>query len=193
MDIRLLGPVEACIEGRPVPLGGAKPRALFAMLALDVATTVSADRLMEGLWGEQLPPTAAKTLRAHVSRLRRALEASGDGTAIVTRAHGYELRLAPEDVDARRFERLVERGAAREALTLWRGRTLEDIADEPFAAAEIRRLEALREAAIEQAVEADLAAGRHRELIGELEALVVDEPYRERLRGQLMLALYLSS
>ena len=192
MDIRVLGPVEACIDGRPVPLGGAKPRALFAMLALNVATTVSADRLMEGLWGEQLPPTAAKTLRAHVSRLRRALEASGDGTAIVTRAHGYELRLAPEDVDARRFERLVERGAPREALTLWRGRALEDVADEPFAAAEIRRLETLRQAAIEQAVDADLAAGRHRELIGELEALVADEPYRERLRGQLMLALYRS-
>ena len=117
--------MEACIDGRPVPLGGAKPRALFAMLALNVATTVSADRLMEGLWGEQLPPTAAKTLRAHVSRLRRALEASGDGTAIVTRAHGYELRLAPEDVDARRFERLVERGAPREALALWRGRALD--------------------------------------------------------------------
>ena len=192
MDIRLLGPVEACIDGRPVPLGGAKPRALFAMLALNVATTVSADRLMEGLWGEQLPPTAAKTLRAHVSRLRRALEASGDGTAIVTRAHGYELRLAPEDVDARRFERLVERGAPREALALWRGRALEDVADEPFAAAEIRRLEALRQAAVEQAVDGDLDAGRHRELIGELEALVADEPYRERLRGQLMLALYRS-
>ena len=192
MDIRLLGPVEACIDGRPVPLGGAKPRALFAMLALNVATTVSADRLMEGLWGEQLPPTAAKTLRAHVSRLRRALEASGDGTAIVTRAHGYELRLAPEDVDARRFERLVDRGAPREALALWRGRALEDVAAEPFAAAEIRRLEALRQAAIEQAVDGDLDAGRHRELIGELEALVADEPYREQLRGQLMLALYRS-
>ena len=192
MDVRLLGPVEASIDRRPVPLGGAKPRALFAILALNAAKTVSSDRLIEGLWGEDPPATAAKTLQAYVSRLRRALEASGDGTSIVTRPRGYELRLAPDDVDAQRFERLVARGAPREALALWRGRALEDVADEPFAQVEIRRLEELRLAAIEQAVDDDLAAGRHRELVGELEGLVAEQPLRERLRGQLMLALYRS-
>ena len=192
MDVRLLGPVEASVDRRPVPLGGAKPRALLAILALSAAKTVSAERLIEGLWGEEPPATAAKTLQAYVSRLRRALEASGDGTSIVTRPRGYELRVAPDDVDARRFERLVTRGAPREALALWRGRALEDVADEPFAAVEIRRLEELRLAAIEQAVDDDLAAGRHRELVGELEAMVAEQPLRERLRGQLMLALYRS-
>jgi WD40 repeat protein/DNA-binding SARP family transcriptional activator len=192
MDVRLLGPVEASIDRRPVPLGGAKPRALLAILALNAARTVSSDRLIEGLWGEDPPATAAKTLQAYVSRLRRALEAAGDGSAIVTRPRGYELRLAPDHVDAQRFERLIERGAPHEALALWRGRALEDVADEPFAAVEIRRLDELRLAAIEQAVEADLSAGRHGELVGELEALVSEHPLRERFRMQLMLALYRS-
>ena len=192
MHVRLLGPVEARIDGRPVPLGGAKPRALLAILALNAAQPVSAERLIEGLWGADPPATAAKTLQAYVSRLRRALEASGNGTAIVTRARGYELRLAPDDVDAQRFERLMTRGATRDALALWQGRALEDVADEPFAALEIRRLEELRLAAIEQAIDDDLAAGRHVELTGELESLVAEQPLRERLRAQLMLALYRS-
>jgi DNA-binding SARP family transcriptional activator len=192
MDVRLLGPVEVSVNGRRVPLGGSKSRALVAILALNAAKPVSADRLIEGLWGEQPPPTATKTLQAYVSRLRRALEASGDGTTIVTRPNGYELRVAPEDVDARRFERLVARGAPREALTLWRGEALDDVADEPFAAVAIRRLEELRLAAIEQAIDSDLEAGRHLELVAELEALVAAQPLRERLRGQLMLALYRS-
>ena len=191
MDIRLLGPVEARIDGRPVPVDGAKQRALLAILALNAARTVPAERLIEGLWGEEPPPTAAKTLRTYVSRMRKALQTTGDGTTIVTRPRGYELRVAPDDVDARRFERLVARGAPREALALWRGRALEDVADEPFAAVEIRRLEELRLDAIEHAVDGELAAGEHHELVGELEALVMEHPLRERLRGQLMLALYL--
>jgi WD40 repeat protein/DNA-binding SARP family transcriptional activator len=192
MDVRLLGPVEVSADGRTVRLGGPKPRAVLAMLALDPGTTVSTDRLIEGLWGEEPPATAAKTLQVYVSRLRKALTANGDGTDIVTRARGYELRLAPDDVDACRFERLLAHGAPREALALWRGPPLDDVADEPFAAAEIRRLEELRLAAIEQAIDADLAAGRHRELVGELGGLVAEHALHERFHGQLMVALYRS-
>src|SRR5918994_7681902 len=153
MDVRLLGPVEVAADGRTVPLGGPKPRAVLAMLALDPGTTVSTDRLIEGLWGEEPPATAAKTLQVYVSRLRRALTANGDGTDIVTRARGYELRLAPDDIDACRFERLLAHGAPREALALWRGPPLDDVADEPFAAGEIRRLEELRLGGDEEAVD----------------------------------------
>jgi DNA-binding SARP family transcriptional activator len=192
MDVRLLGPVEASVEGQPVPLGGTKARAVLAMLALDAAATVSTDRLIEGLWGERPPATAAKTLQVYVSRLRRALATNGDGADIVTRARGYELRLAPDHVDVCRFERLLESGAPRDALALWRGPPLDDVADEPFAAGEIRRLEELRLAALERAVDADLAAGRHLELVGELESLVAEHPLHERLHWQLMLALYRS-
>jgi WD40 repeat protein/DNA-binding SARP family transcriptional activator len=179
-------------DGRTVPLGGPKPRAVLAMLALDPGTTVSTDRLIEGLWGDEPPTTAAKTLQVYVSRLRKALTANGDGTEIVTRARGYELRLAPDDIDACRFERLLAHGAPREALALWRGPPLDDVADEPFAAGEIRRLEELRLAAIEQAIDADLAAGRHRELVGELDVLVAAHSLHERFHAQLMLALYRS-
>ena len=192
MDVRLFGPVEVTVDGRPVPIGGAKPRAVLAMLALDPSTTVSTDRLIDGLWGDEPPTTAAKTLQVYVSRLRRALTASGNGADIVTRGHGYELRLAPDHVDACRFERLLAHGAPREALAVWRGSPLDDVSDEPFAAAEIRRLEELRLAAIERAVDADIAAGRHRELVGELEVLVAEHALDERFHGQLMLALYRS-
>ena len=125
-----------------------------------------------------------------MSQLRKALAASGDGAEIVTRRRGYELRVGPDAVDAGRFERLVAGGAPREALALWRGPPLDDVADEPFAGAEIRRLEELRLAALELAIEHDLEEGRHREVVGELEALVAAEPLRERLHAQRMLALY---
>jgi WD40 repeat protein/DNA-binding SARP family transcriptional activator len=190
MDVQVLGPLEAIVEGRPVPLGGAKPRALLAMLALNAGSTVSTERLIEGLWGEQPPATATKLVQVYVSQLRKALTADGDGAAIVTRGRGYELRVDPDAVDAGRFERLVARGLPREALALWRGPPLDDVADEPFAAAEIRRLEELRLAALELAIERDLDAGRHRDVVGELETLVAAEPLRERLHAQRMLALY---
>src|SRR3954449_10844134 len=193
MELLVLGPIEARMDGCQIPLGAAKQRAVLAMLSLHANSTVSADELMEGLWGEHPPATAAKMVQQYVSQLRRLLpEDNGRGTVIVTRGRGYELRIAPDDVDALRFTSLVERGAARQALTLWRGGALDDIADEPFAAAEIRRLEELRLNALEQAIDADLAAGRHGELIGELEALGVEHPLSERLRAQLMLALYRS-
>src|SRR5436190_22967733 len=145
MDILLLGLVEASDDGQTVPLGGAKPRALLAMLALQANVPVSADRLIDGLWGEHAPATATKVVQVLVSQLRKQL--AGSDAEIITRGRGYELRVDPEAVDALRFERLLtagENGAhALEALTLWRGPPLDDLADEPFAAAEIRRLEDL--------------------------------------------------
>jgi DNA-binding SARP family transcriptional activator len=129
-------------------------------------------------------------VRLCVSQLRRSLPNGTEGAQIITRGHGYELRLGDGELDARRFERLISDGRPRAALALWRGAPLADVAGEPFAAAEIRRLEELRLIAIGQAIERDLAAGRHREIVGELEALVAAEPLRERVRAQLMLALY---
>ena len=189
MDLRLLGPLEARLEDGPIDLGPRKQRAVLAMLTLEVGHTVSADRLVEGLWGESAPASAPKMVQLYVSRLRRVLD--GNGARIVTRGRGYELQLPEEAVDAVRFERLVDT-QPREAIALWRGEPLADLADEPFAAAEIRRLEELRLRATELAIDADLAAGRHAEVIGELDALVAKEPLRERLHGQRMLALYRS-
>ena len=163
---------------------------MLAILALHPGEIVSTERLIEGLWGEQPPATAVKLVQLYVSQLRKALTESGDGKAIVTRGHGYELQLAPEDVDAGHFEQLLARGEPREALALWRGPPLDDVADEPFAAAEIRRLEELRLAALELAIDADLAAGRQLEVLPELDALVAQEPLREHLHAQRMLALY---
>ncbi len=190
MDLRVLGPVEASVDERPVAIGAGKPRALLAMLALNAGSPVPAERLIDGLWGEQPPATAAKMVQVYVSQLRKTLAATGDGAEIVTRGRGYELRLGTGDVDARRFERLVAEGAPREALALWRGPPLDDVATEPFAALEIRRLQELRLAAVELAVEHDLAAGRHVGVIGEIEAFVAEEPLRERLHALRMLALY---
>ena len=190
MDIRLLGPVELGDVERSAPLGGAKQRAVLAMLALRPNETVGVDRLAEGLWGDDLPDSAAKMVQLHVSRLRRVLD---DDAAIITRGRGYELRIEPERVDVGRARALLAAGEPRRALALWRGPPLADVSDEPFAAVEARRLEELRLAALETAVEADLAAGRHRELVAELESLVADHPVSERLHAQRMLALYRSN
>ncbi len=192
MEIRLLGLVEASHDGRALPLGGAKPRGLLAMLALHANTPVSADRLIEGLWGERPPATAPKLVQVLVSQLRKQL--AGSDAEIVTRGRGYELRLDPDAVDALHFERLVTSGEngshVREALALWRGPPLDDLADEPFAAPEIRRLEELWLRAREAEIEAELADGRHAAVLGELDDLVRAYPLRERLHGQRMLALY---
>src|ERR687896_74082 len=134
MDVRLLGPVQASVDEREVAVGAGKPRALLAMLALHAGETVSSDRLMDGLGGTRPPATAAKLVHLHVSHLRKALAAAGDGQQIVTRGHGYELRLDPDELDVTRFQRLVARGRPREALALWRGPALDDVAGEPFAA-----------------------------------------------------------
>ena len=189
MDVRLLGPIEVRLEDGPIQLGPRQQRAVLAMLALEIGQTVSVDHLAEGLWGEQPPASAPKMLQIYVSGLRRALD--GNGARIVTRGRGYELQLPADSLDTVRFERLVD-VRPRDALGLWRGAALADLADEPFAAAEIRRLEELRLRATELAIDADLAAGRHAEVVGELDALVAQQPLRERLHAQRMLALYRS-
>jgi DNA-binding SARP family transcriptional activator len=209
MDFRILGPLEVLDEGRRVALGGTKQRALLGLLLVNAGETLSTDRLIDELWGDRPPATAAKTVQVHISRLRKAL-AAGAGSAsegvVVTREHGYQLEIDPERLDSHQFERLLvegrselaanrpERAAAvlETALSLWRGRPLADLAYEAFAQGEIARLEDLRVAALEQLIEAKLALGRHVEVIGELESLIGDYPYRERLRAQLMLALYRS-
>jgi YVTN family beta-propeller protein len=204
MEFRILGPLEGGERGRPLALGGAKQRALLAILLLHANEPVSTDRLIEGLWGESPPADAAKSLQIHVSRLRKAL-APADGL-VVTQPNGYLIKVTVDELDLQRFERLAAEGrralaagdAGRaagklgEALALWRGAPLADLAFEPFAQVEIARLEELRLTAVEDRNEARLALGHHAELVGELETLVRDHPLRERLRGQLMLALYRS-
>ena len=189
MEVRLLGAVELEIGGHATPISAAKQRGMLAMLALRANETVTADRLMEGLWGEEPPPSAPKLVQRHVSELRRLMVGDGDG-AIVTRGRGYQLRIEIDHVDVQRFERLIKEGAPRQGLALWRGSALADVSDEPFAAPEIRRLEELRLGAIEAAIDEELLAGRHRDVVGELTRLVADHPLSERLHGQLMLALY---
>jgi DNA-binding SARP family transcriptional activator/tetratricopeptide (TPR) repeat protein len=199
MEFRILGPLEVRQDEKVLPLGGAKQRALLAILLLHANEVVSIDRLVDELWGDAAPESAIKTLQVHVSQLRKSL---GDADVLVTRPPGYLLRVEEGELDAERFERLVSgarsqppaRAAAmlRDALALWRGPPLADLAYESFAQAEIGRLEEQRAATLEGRVEAELALGRHADLIGELESLVARHPLRERLRGQLMLALYRS-
>src|SRR3954449_1362308 len=198
LEFRMLGPLDAVEDDRPLALGGAKQRGLLAVLLLHANQAVSSDRLIDQLWGESPPATAGKIVQVYVSRLRKQL---GEAR-LLTRPPGYLLRVDPEELDLARFERLVaearEEDAAaagaklRVALALWRGPPLADLAYERFAQAEIVRLEELRWAALELRIDADLAAARHRELVGELEALIAEHPLRERLRCQLMLALYRS-
>jgi DNA-binding SARP family transcriptional activator len=202
MQFQILGPLRVTDGGEhEVALGGAKPSALLAMLLLRPNEVVSPDRLIEDLWDGQPPATAAKTLQVHISRLRRAL---GDDGPIVTSRSGYRLEIEPDQVDALRFEALVTEGTAalaegahsrasarlRSALALWRGDALADFAYASFAQDAIARLDGLRTVALESAVEAELALGRHAELIPELKSLVKRHPLSEHLRGQLMLALY---
>jgi DNA-binding SARP family transcriptional activator len=199
MEFRLLGPLEVVEHDCLLALGGVKQRSLLAVLLLHANEVVSADRLIDELWGQTPPLTAGKSIQVYVSRLRKEL---GEGR-LATQAPGYILRVDPSELDLACFEQLLgeARGAdaksaaqkLRQALALWRGAALADLAYEPFVQAEIARLEELRWAAQEQRIDADLADGRHAELIGELEALIAEHPLRERLRRQLMLALYRSS
>src|ERR671935_749132 len=194
LEFRILGPFEVGRNGEPLELPAGKPRALLAVLLLRRGEVVSVDRLVDELWGEQPPPTAAKNVQGYVARLRRVL---GNG-ALLTQAPGYALRV--EALDAARFQALVEEarheepGAAaprlEEALALWRGPPLADFAYEPFAQDEIRRLEELRVSALEDRIDADLALGRHEKVVAELEALAREHPLRERLQGLRLIALY---
>jgi DNA-binding SARP family transcriptional activator len=195
-EYRILGPLEVLAADGPVPLGGPKQRALLALLLLNANRVVARERLVDELWGERPPETAVETVQVYVSRLRKLLPAD----ALVTRPPGYLLAVEPTTIDLARFERLVAdaRGAPpqrasallREALELWRGPALAEFEDEPFARVERERLDDLRLTALEHRIEADLALGRDAELVGELEALITEQPHRERLRAQLMLALY---
>jgi DNA-binding SARP family transcriptional activator len=191
MEFRILGPLEVADGGRTLRLGGARQRAVLALLLTRPNQVVSADRLVDELWGAAPPRTAANTIQQYVSQLRRLLGAD----RITTRPPGYALRVEAGELDLQRFEVLVRRGdpaALGDALALWRGAPLADLADEPFAQAEIARLVEIRIAALEKRIESDLGVGRDVELVAELEALVTEHPLRERFRGQLMLALYRS-
>jgi DNA-binding SARP family transcriptional activator len=202
VDFRILGPLEVWYEGRPIPVPGAKQRALLAMLLLHAGEVVSADRMLDAVWGEDPPDAGSTALRVRLSQLRKTL--AGAGSSLVTRPPGYVMQLRDDELDLRRCERLVAAGdralqegraaeavdALRDALALWRGPPLADLAYESFAQAPIVRLEELRLAALELRVEAELSLGHHGPLVGELQELVRLHPMRERLCCQLMLALY---
>jgi YVTN family beta-propeller protein len=201
MEFRVLGPFEVS-NGEPVDVGVGKQRALLAVLALSSGQVVSTDRLIDALWDDHPPASALNSIHVYVSRLRKAL---GDGS-LETRGRGYRLSLEAGQLDLERFEHLLEEGreflaagdalraaeTLRAALDLWRGPPLSDFASEPFARDEIARLEERRLSGLEERIEADLAVGRHGDLVPELVAIVREHPLRERPRAQLMLALYRS-
>jgi predicted ATPase/DNA-binding SARP family transcriptional activator len=203
LEFRILGPLEALRDGSPLSLGPRKQRTLLALLLLKANRLVSADQLIEELWAGRPPPGAVKTLRSYASRVRAAL---APDSVLESRPGGYVLSLTPDQLDFLCFERLLSegrealaRGAAAEAaeqlrkgLSLWRGSALADVADGPFARVEASRLEELHLAGLEERIQADLELGRHAELLAELQALVAEQPLRERLWGQLMTALYRS-
>ena len=202
MEFRVLGPLEVRDGDREVQLRGGKERALLALLLLNLNRTLALDRIVDDLWGVEVPGTAQKMVQVYVSHLRKLLP---PGT-LKTRPPGYALELEPEQLDLNRFEAVVadaraalDAGRARqaaerfsEALSLWRGPALAEFASEPFAQAEGARLEDLRLYALEGRLDAELASGRHRAAVGELEALIAQHPLREHLRSQHMLALYRS-
>ena len=204
LEFHILGPLEVVRGEQGLPVGSPKQRALLGILLLHANEPISRERLIEELWGAAAPKTVNAVLNVYLSKLRRLLT---DGTAdqlLLTQAAGYVLRIPPESLDVRRFEELLEQGrrelasgeaeraslTLRDALALWRGPALADLAFEPFAQTEIARLEELRLTAIESRIEADLVLGRDDALVAELETLVAVHPYREGLRAQLMLALY---
>ncbi len=202
VEFGILGPLEARDGDRVVPLGGPRQRGVLAILLTRAGRVVPAEQLVDELWSSEPPASAAGVLQTYVSNLRKSL---GRG-AIVTRGPGYSVALEPGQLDLHEFERLTTMGAKalaegspgeaaaafREALDLWRGPALADFAYEPFAQAEIARLEELRLLALERRIDADLACGRHAEVVGELEGLAAEHPLREHLHRQLMLALYRS-
>src|SRR5437868_10485208 len=203
VQFRILGSVEAVNDdGLPIALTGQKARALLGILLLNAGKVVPADELATRLWGDT--PTAPSSLQVQVSRLRKTLQETNGSVPLVNRRPGYVLDVDPEDVDAGVFDRLVmeaSKTAARgdpagavdtfaEALSLWRGPVLSD-AGLP-SSPEVMRLEEARVAAIESQIEAELACGRHKEIVSKLEALLVEHPFRERLWSATMLALYRS-
>ena len=206
MEFRILGPLEVAVDGSSVTLGSAKQRALLGVLLLHANKVVSAERLVDELWGARPPPTSGKLVQVYVSQLRRVLDAAGARDILRTRPPGYSVELAPEQLDATRFERLVaqarvegeaERPAEAlahydEALALWRGAVLADVAFEAQARNEAALLEELRLVAVSEQTDCALALGRHAELVGRLESLTHEHPLHERFWAQLMVALYRS-
>src|SRR3954447_20080608 len=203
--IELLGPVEARVDGRAVGLGGQRPRALLAVLALMDGRVVTVDRLIDELWGEEPPARARASLQMHISRLRKGLaEAGADGGRVVSHASGYLLDVQPGERDVDRWRDALDRarraradGDARvaragveEALGVWRGQPLGGVSANGLLGAERARLEEERLAAVIEGIELDLELGRHGELLGQLEALVMAHPFKERLVELQMLALY---
>src|ERR671935_617199 len=199
MEFRILGPLEVHDHGRQISLGGGKQRALLGVLLLHANESISSERLIDELWGDQPPTRAHKLVQGYVSGLRKLL-----GTArVVTRSPGYLVRVEAGELDALEFDRLVAEGRTaqepldkaerlREALGLWRGSALADLRLEAFAAREADRLDEQRLATLLERIEVDLELGRHTELVGELEELVAAHPLQERFRALLMLALYRS-
>ena len=205
LQIELLGPVEVRVGGRAVALGGQRPRALLAVLALKGGRVVTTERLIDELWGEDPPARARDSLQMHVSRLRKALsEAGAGGGRLVNHADGYLLDVQPGECDVERWQQSLgqahraraggEPQAARdridEALGLWRGEPLGGVSTNSLLDAERARLDEERLAAIIEGIELDLELGRHGELLGQLDALVIAHPFKERLVELQMLALY---
>jgi DNA-binding SARP family transcriptional activator len=202
IEYRLLGPVDAIVDGRAVNLGPPRQRALLAVLLGQANTLVSAGRLVDQIWPHEPPSSAANLVQGYVSGLRKALGKD----AIETRGTGYVVRVQPDELDLLRFERLAFDGSTAleegrpaqafahlaDALALWRGRALADLADEPFLQPMAARLDELHVLALERRLEAQIAIGRHADAVSEIETLVAAHPLRERLRGLLMLALYRS-
>ncbi len=207
MEFRVLGSIEVVENGRRLPVASGRQLSLLALLIARANRVVPADRIIDSLWGDDPPETGAKAVAFHVSRLRDALEPGRrhgqPSRVLVTEPTGYVLRVEPDRIDAVAFERLVQEGhgllaqdpdnaRARldEALSLWRGDPYADVADEAFARGEIERLKELHAQAREDRLDAELALGRHADAIGMLEVFVAEQPLRERVRGQLMIALY---
>lgn len=200
MEYRILGPLEVWHDGEPVAVRGSRQRALLALLVMHANEVLSTDRIVDAIWGDETPDPGGAALRVRVSQLRKALGPGGG--QLVTQPPGYMLRLDDGQLDIHTFERLVARAEReppevaaeqlRQALALWRGAPLEEFAYEDFAQTAIARLEELRLLALERRVEADLALGRQRDVIPELEALASQHPLREGPVRQLMVALYRS-
>ncbi|WP_084285985.1 AfsR/SARP family transcriptional regulator [Solirubrobacter soli] len=208
-SFRILGPIAVAGPRGPLPVHGARQLALLAFLLIHANRTVSTDRLIDALWRDQPPKGAVKRVHVAVTRLRTTLDPTGESRAggpLQTVTGGYLLAVEPDALDADLFRALIVDGrgalgggrspdaaaALRRALAMWRGPPLSEVAFEDFAQAEIRALEELRLDAVELVIEADLASGRHREVLGEIESLIRERPLREHPRAQHMLALYRS-
>src|SRR6185437_9050005 len=199
-QFRILGAVEVLVDGTPAALGAPKQRAVLAMLLVNRRRVVSADALVDGLWGESPPASAVQSLQVYIHGLRRALGAE----RIETAGRGYRAAVSEDELDLDRFERGLERGRAaleagraedatdelRQAMALWRGSALADLPEESRRAAEADRLDELRLNALELRYDAELASGRHDAVVAELEALTAEHPYHERFLEQRVLALY---